>query len=79
MADVPFVNTAFWYFLSTNYLLLIILVMGSTPIVPYVLARWRFGEKTKQTLSFVCILALLIASVAYLVDSAYNPFLYFRF
>lgn len=79
VADVPLVNRAFWYFLSTNSLLLVILVIASIPIVPYVQAHWRFGEKAKQVLSFVCMVALLISSVAYLVDSAYNPFLYFRF
>lgn len=79
IADVPFVNTAFWYFMSTNSILLMILIVASTPVVPCVLKRWSGSERTKQVLGFVCVFVLFIASVAYLVDSSYNPFLYFRF
>lgn len=78
-ADIPFVNGAFMYFISTNWLLLIILIIASTPIVPYVKERWQSHEKLKQGITLVVIFALFIGAVAYLVDSAYNPFLYFRF
>ena len=78
-ADIPFINTAFMYFISTNWLLLIIVVIASTPVVPYVKEKWQSHEKLKQGLTLVVIFALFIGAVAYLVDSAYNPFLYFRF
>ena len=78
-ADIPLVNGAFMYFISTNWLLLIILIIASTPIIPYVKEKWQSHEKLKQGITMVVILALFIGAVAYLVDSAYNPFLYFRF
>ena len=78
-AEIPFVNNAFMYFLSTNWLLLIILIIASTPIVPYVKEKLHAHEKLKQGIAFVLVFALFIGAVAYLVDSAYNPFLYFRF
>lgn len=78
-ADIPLVNGAFMYFISTNWLLLIILIIASTPIIPYVKEKWQSHEKLKQGITLVIIFALFIGAVAYLVDSAYNPFLYFRF
>ena len=78
-ADIPLVNGAFMYFISTNWLLLFILIIASTPIMPYVKEKWQSHEKLKQGITLVVIFALFIGAVAYLVDSAYNPFLYFRF
>ena len=42
---------------------------------------WRAYEKSRVTAWIsvaLCVLGLLL-STAYLVDSSYNPFLYFRF
>ena len=79
IADIPFVNNAFMYFMSTYGLLLIVLIIASTPVVPYIKERWKSHEKLKQSITFIVVSALFIGAVAYLVDSAYNPFLYFRF
>ncbi len=78
-ADIPIINNAFMYFISTNWLLLIILIVASTPVVPYVKEKWQSQEKLKQGITLIVVFALFIGAVAYLVDSAYNPFLYFRF
>ncbi len=57
-----------------------VLVIASTP-----LCRWA-GEKIKKKsvlafdmIQMISILLLLTLSVAYIVSSTYNPFLYFRF
>ena len=41
--------------------------------------KWQSHEKWKQGITLVVVFALFIVAVAYLVDSSYNPFLYFRF
>ena len=39
----------------------------------------RLPEKLTHILNPILVLASLLLSTAYLVDSTYNPFLYFRF
>ena len=66
----------------TNGVLLIILVVASTPLAKQMyqkLKQSKRGELLDVVLSPIVCLLILILSTAYLVDSAYNPFLYFRF
>lgn len=70
------------YYLMTNGVLLIILVVASTPLAKQMyqkLKQSKRGELLDVVLSPIVCLLILILSTAYLVDSAYNPFLYFRF
>ena len=67
-----------------NILLFVVAVIGSTPVFAWIgrkmaksttgwgIAQWRFLDKLIPAI-------LLIASIAYIVDATYNPFLYFRF
>ena len=58
-------------------LLLLLMILGSTPWPPRL---WRrCPEQVRQALTPVLMLLGLILSTAYLVDGSYNPFLYFRF
>ena len=70
------------YELTRNACLLILLMIGSTPLMKKIGTRLS-ETKTKSILeNIVCpliVLAILVISTAYLVDSSYNPFLYFRF
>lgn len=70
------------YYLMTNGVLLIILVVASTPLAKQMyqkLKQSKRGELFDVVLSPIVCLLILILSTAYLVDSSYNPFLYFRF
>lgn len=70
------------YYLMTNGVLLIILVVASTPLAKQMyqkLKQSKRGELLDVVLSPIVCLLILILSTAYLVDSSYNPFLYFRF
>ena len=73
---------ALYLFLSYAILLLI-LVIGSTDIPAKLAAnlRERFGSSNWGYIivSNLFLAAVLILSVAYIVDASYNPFLYFRF
>lgn len=66
------------YDLARSAVLLLILAVGSTPL-PLKLAR-RLYESRRGRATLVCAtVAAVILSVAYMVASSYNPFLYFRF
>ncbi len=68
------------YRLWRNLLLLIIMTLGATPL-PRMLWQ-RFANRLPgwgQTVRTVLCLGALALCTAYLADSSYNPFLYFRF
>lgn len=67
-----------WLLLS-NLMFLCILVIASTPYPKHLF--WRLWEKSGAARAVAALggAALLILCVAYLVNSSYNPFLYFRF
>ena len=71
-----FADTYTLYLLRTNALLLIIGCIAATPEVTK-----QFGILCKKhsIISILLLLGLFILSVAYLIFSSYNPFLYFRF
>ncbi len=67
-----------------NIVLFAVAIIGSTPLLAWIgrrmeasvtgygIAQYRFWDKVIPAI-------LLIASIAYIVDATYNPFLYFRF
>ena len=82
-AGVPLADNRAVYLLLSNAVMFVILFLAATPL-PTKLAK-RASAKL-AALPVVSILAenlawagMLLLSVAYLVDSTYNPFLYFRF
>jgi len=78
MFTAPFISQIAIYDLVRSLTLLVILIIGSTKL-PYNI-YCRFKEKTAfKIIMFVMLLLILLICTAYLVDSSYNPFLYFRF
>ncbi|GMQ56458.1 MBOAT family protein [Vallitalea sediminicola] len=78
----PLINNQFVYYLYTNVILIVILILLSTPIIKniYEMQVKRENDSKLQTIAVPTILfIILFISTAYLVDSTYNPFLYFRF
>lgn len=75
--SLPFINASFLYDIRNYGVLLVILIIGATPIAKNAFNRLR--ERTNGALVPVMCLIGLIISTAYLVDASYNPFLYFRF
>ena len=68
-------NTEWIYYLQ-NYLIIIVIgVVCSTPVVSSIWNRLKINNYV----STLILISIFILSVAYLVDSSYNPFLYFRF
>lgn len=68
------------YLFTSNLILWLILIFGSTPLVHF---RYEHMLRTKKwnttIINSVVYAALFIVCIAYLVTETYNPFLYFRF
>lgn len=63
-----------WLYYFNNYILVFILCfICSTPLV------LKLYRKMNKPIKSLVIIAIFLLSIAYLVDSTYNPFLYFRF
>ncbi|WMJ80154.1 MBOAT family protein [Clostridium sp. MB40-C1] len=68
------------YYLSSNIILFIILIICSTPIPKRIINSMKKRFKITGTISVSMINILLVfTATAYLVNESYNPFLYFRF
>jgi alginate O-acetyltransferase complex protein AlgI len=78
---IPLVDNRAIYGLFSNMLLLVILIIASTPLPGklYAKAMGRLSAIPATAIWCCAIAGLFLASVAWLVDSSYNPFLYFRF
>jgi len=76
----PILDQLSFYFMSRYAVLFILLILFSTPW-PYrsFLSFTRKSEKMPKLLTGVVLLGIFLLSTAYIVDGAYNPFLYFRF
>ena len=79
---IPFSSAETLYHLRNYAVLLILAIVGATPIVKKVAAKFSESKKLGKVagvLEIVMIVSLLAVITAFLVDSSSNPFLYFRF
>ncbi|MGI5898888.1 MAG: hypothetical protein ACOX8S_03080 [Christensenellales bacterium] len=70
------------YSLRSYFMVLVIGMIGATPLAPNAIKKLRANESLQRLLPYmepVFLAALLLLSTAFLVDGSYNPFLYFRF
>lgn len=81
-----FTDDAFFYFLQTRGWLLLLCIVGSTPL-PAKAASWvseKLAAADQQEIisgiaEAVVLIGIMVVSIAFLVSGSYNPFLYFRF
>ena len=74
------VNDRILYYLSSWACVLLVAAAGATPLAATAFERIAARRPAwAAILKPAAMLAALLMSVAYLVDSSYNPFLYFRF
>ena len=79
---VPLVSTETLYYLRSYGVVLILALIGSTPVVRDLAKRLASGARTARltaVLEPVVLAVLLLLCTGYLVDGSFNPFLYFRF
>ena len=80
--DYAFLSAETLYYLKSYGLILLIAIIGATPVLKILSARLEKTRAGKAVLSVaepVFLVVLLILVTAYLVDGSFNPFLYFRF
>ncbi len=79
----PFADAGSVYLLATNAVLFLILLVGSTEFPKRICEKISVKIASRPVLDVVLqnvlIYAVFISSIAFLVTSSYNPFLYFRF
>ena len=78
LSGVPFAGTQTMYYLSSYGLLLLLAVVGATPLPGRVAARCA-QCRGMTILQPAVLLVLLLVCTADLVDGSFNPFLYVRF
>ena len=74
-----FIDSSTSYYLSTNWVLLVIAIIIATPLLSKIFDYIKKQKEGGMLLAIIIQMAILIVSIAYLVNASYNPFLYFRF
>ncbi len=78
----PLVSAELVYALRSYGILLLVAIVGATPLprqLWFRLRATRYGGSITAVVEPLALVALLLLCTAYLVDGSYNPFLYFRF
>ena len=81
-SGVPLVSTEFIYYLKEYLIILVLSLVGATPLVKKIATRLTEIKGVKVLVGIVepiILIGLLVLVTAYLVDGSFNPFLYFRF
>ncbi len=82
LGHLPLVSAEQQYYLVSYGLLLLIAIIGATPLPTEIVRRIqtrRHGDTAIAIAEPIVLIALLLLCTAYLVDGSFNPFLYFRF
>ena len=77
-----FINNYTIYYLKSYLIVLIIAIFGATPLFKNIIEKLKKSKclnKIINVLEPIFLVILLLLVTAYLIDSSYNPFLYFRF
>lgn len=81
-AGLPAVTAQSIYYLKSYAVILIIAVIGATPLPARLAAaaeKSNIGSKIKNAAEPVAAVVMLAVCTAFLIDGSFNPFLYFRF
>ena len=79
---IPAANTASLYYLKSNIVLLVVAVIGATPLPKLLYEKIglrKLGGKIIAVVTPLAALASVALCTAYLIDGSFNPFVYFRF
>ena len=81
LSDVPFIVDETIYYLKSYFVILAIACVFATPLFSNLVTKLK-TTKLKKVIDImepIYYLVLLTLETAYLIDSSFNPFLYFRF
>jgi alginate O-acetyltransferase complex protein AlgI len=82
LQNVPFFNSETLYYMRSYGVVLLLGILGATPLVKRSVEKLRATHAGDWFLTIaepVVQIALIVVITAYLVDGSFNPFLYFRF
>ena len=81
ITDVPFSSKETIYYLKSNLLLIIISIVGATPVMKNIILKIQKSKYSKiiDFIEPIVYIVLLTLCTAFLIDASFNPFLYFRF
>lgn len=82
MGELPFMTEVTSYYLRSYLLLFIVAMVGATPVPKMLVKKITKNKNAKLVVDILepmVMIGILIVATAYLVDGAFNPFLYFRF
>lgn len=80
--NIPIVTFESVYYLRSYLVILVIAIIGATPLPKKLAAMAEKGKHTAIAFNIaepVILLLLLAVCTAFLIDGSFNPFLYFRF
>ena len=78
----PFSNKYTLYCLKNYAVILIIAIIGATPLMKNMIDKLKENIVCKNIINIlepIFVVLIIFIVTAYLVDNSYNPFLYFRF
>lgn len=79
---IPAADTASLYYLKSNIVLLVVAIIGATPLPKLLYEKIglrKYGGKILAVVTPLAALASVALCTAYLIDGSFNPFVYFRF
>ena len=76
--NLKFINSETIYYVRNYLVILIISIISATPLLKNIFNRFK-SNKLIDSLEIIYYFILLITITAFLIDSSFNPFLYFRF
>ena len=77
-----FINNYTIYYLKSYFVIIVIAIIGATPLLKNMISKLKENIKIRKMINIfepIMLITLMLFVTAYLVDSSYNPFLYFRF
>ena len=79
---LPFSNLETIYYLKNYFIVFIVSILCSTPIIRYFIQKLNQNKmihKIFEIVEPIIYISLLLLCTSYIIDESYNPFLYFRF
>lgn len=80
--NLPFINQETIYYLKSYITMIVIASIASTPLLRNICLKINENKKMDKImgiLEIIYVFIVLILVTAFLIDSSFNPFLYFRF
>ncbi len=76
--DIPLINLETIYYLRSYAVIILIAILASTPLFKNIYEKIK-ENKIINVLEPIYYMTLFVIITAFLIDSSFNPFLYFRF